>query len=603
MNTRQTLARPTSRRERTFHRLATAAVLLLFCALPIAAAEKPSLIVVISVDQMRPDYLDRFRPYFGPDGFNRFLKSGAVFPQARYRHTITFTGPGHASIGSGLDPRHHGIVGNIWYDTERNQPVYCVEDRRTEWVGAPSEPRKVPWAPASPVHLNGDSLGDRLKEKFPRSRVVAVALKDRSAVLMAGRKADAAIWFEERFARFVTSTYYPPHPELLAFNGRVPAFLEARRLWEPSGRIPPADLDRITFEPPELLGAKNPPDGYGRAFPHTLKGPRPVVSSPFGDELVLDLARFVVEQLSLGESADSPDLLFIGLSATDYYGHWFGPDSKEIADGIVRLDSTLASFFTWLDRRVTRQRSLIFLTADHGVQPLPEVTRARHRLATGRDDPSIAGRLDLDQGPGAHPSVSQGAAHRVALERHLARKFRYSLREDAPNASEGTILFFEEPTLYLNNAVLARRGLPAERVKEETREFVRGLTGVLTAFTDTEIANGLPATAPHALAVERSFRADRSGDVFVLLKPGWMWSYGKEAGTTHGQPVDDDLRVPLLAWSAGIAAGSWDARVSPLDIARTVAALYGFEAGEPDTAVLEPVLGRPMGVKKVASLP
>src|SRR5262249_51805837 len=164
-------------------------------------------------------------------GFARFLESGAVFPQARQRHASTFTGPGHAAIGAGLDPSHSGIVANYWYDAVGHREVYCVEDRRTLWVGTAPDAPKVSVAPASPVLENDASLGDRLKEEFPGSRVAGISLKDRAAVLMAGRKADAAIWFEEGFSRFVTSSYYPPHPELLAFNEKLPEFFAAHKEW------------------------------------------------------------------------------------------------------------------------------------------------------------------------------------------------------------------------------------------------------------------------------------------------------------------------------------------------------------------------------------
>jgi Type I phosphodiesterase / nucleotide pyrophosphatase len=563
---------------------------------------RPSLIVVISVDQMRADYLDRFRPWFGKDGFNRFLERGAVWPEARHRYASTYTAPGHASIGTGVDPRTHGIVLNRWYDAVAGEPVYCTEDRRGAWVGPPPEAPKIPILPASPLYLDGDSLGDRLKEKFPGARVIGVALKDRAAVLMAGRKADAAIWFEERFARFVTSTYYPPHPELLGFNASLPAFFEesAHRTWDLSGRIPAADLDRITFDPPELFGTKDQPASFGPTFPHALGSASDVTHSPWGDDLVLGLARAVVDVERLGSADGRPDLLFIGLSSTDYYGHWFGPDSKEIADGIVRLDGKLETFFRWLDGKIGAGRVLLFLTADHGVQPIPQVALARRRKRGEPEDPLAAGRVDFSngRGTGQFPLVRELSKDRVALEEILAKKFGYALDSGQPAVREAAVVFFDEPCLYVNRPVLARRGLDVEAVKLAVREWARTRPGVEAAWTNTEIVNGLPATAPHALEIARSFRADRSGDVVTILRPGWMWSYGREKGTTHGQPNDDDARVPLLAWGPGVRAGKYPGRVSPISIARTVAALLGFEAGAPDADVLEPVLGRDTGVKK-----
>ena len=585
-----------SRGGRAIAAAAAFSLLLLHTAL---AAEKPSLVVVISVDQMRADYLERFRPWFGRDGFNRFLEHGAVFTQARHRHAATFTGPGHASIGTGLDPRHHGIVGNLWFDVGQNREIYCVEDRQTEWVGAPGDRKPIPIAPASPVFLDGPSLGDRLKERFPGSRVAGIALKDRAAVLMAGRKADAVLWFEERFQRFVTSTYYPPAPALLSFNERVPAFLASseHRIWTLSGRIPEADLQRVTFDPPALYGAKNPPEGCGATFPHALLSARSIVASPWGDVLVLDLARFVIERMKLGTAANRPDLLFVGMSSTDYYGHAFGPDSKEMADGIVRLDATLESFFHWLDGKVGKDRVLIFLTADHGVQPLPEVTRARLELETGKADDLAAGRIDFSNPGGGSGRLRDLSDNRRALERYLAQTFAYALDEDASSSADCAIADFEEPGFTVNRKAIRRRGLEVEAVKRAVRDWVRARPGVLEAFTNTEIGDGLPPSVPASLAIERSFRADRSGDVIAILKPGWMWSYGKAAGTTHGQPNDDDARVPLAAWGPGVERGSWATPVSPLSITRTVAALFGFEAGEPDAEVLGPVLGKAPAVR------
>jgi predicted AlkP superfamily pyrophosphatase or phosphodiesterase len=585
----------------------TTLAFLVFVALraaPTAADDKPSLVVVISVDQMRADYIERFRPWFGKDGFNRFLTRGAFFTEARHRHAITYTGPSHAVIGTGLDPHTSGIVANRWYDVVNARPVYCAEDPDARWAGAPKGVDAGPVLPASPVLLDGASLGDRLKQAYPSARVVAMSLKDRAAVLMAGRRADAAIWFEERFERFVTSTYYPPHPELLAFDERLPAFFAApeHRRWELSGRIPDTDMTRITFDPPELFDSKSQPSEVKPTFPHDLGSPRNIVSSPWGDVLVLELARHTIASLRLGRQEGTPDLLFVGLSSMDYYGHWFGPDSREVADGVVRLDGTLEAFFQWLDREVGPGRVLVVLTSDHGVQSIPEVARARWKQKTGEDNYLVAGRVDYSNPRLAAPKVREIQGDRYTLEHFLSQKFRYELRLDAPAAEEALVEFFEEPSFYVNRGVVARRGLDAETVKAAIRDWVTRRPGVLAAYTNTEIANGLPKTAPHAQAVSRSFRADRSGDVFVLLKPGWMWSYGREAGTTHGQPVDEDRRVPILAFGPGVAAGTYGGPAETVSIAKTVGALFGVNVGEPDAALLEPLLGRaPAAQKKAAS--
>jgi arylsulfatase A-like enzyme len=317
-----------------------------------------------------------------------------------------------------------------------------------------------------------------------------------------------------------------------------------------------------------------------------------VIESPFGDELVLELARHAVRDFRLGRNAArAPDLLFLGLSSLDYYGHRFGADSREVADGVVRLDGQLEAFFRWLDGEAGARSTLIFLTADHGAATIPEVAREKARLRTGKDDPKVAGRADFGNGAGAAATVADSAPDRVELEKHLASKFGYSLDPALPNSLEGVVIRFEEPSgMYLNRPVLARRRLPPEKVKEAVRDWLRARPGVRVSYTNTEIGDGLPAREPLALAIQRSFRADRSPDVVVYLQPGWI--FRKEGGSTHGQPTDEDSRVPLLAWGPGVRAGSWSIRVSPLSIARSVAALYGFEAGARDAEILEPVLGR-----------
>lgn len=574
--------------------------LLLSLATLASAAERPALVVVIAVDQMRPDYLDRFRPWFGRNGFRRFLDRGARYPEARHRHATTATCPGHAAIGSGLDPRETGAIANNWYDSAKGIREYCVEDRRARWVGVHPD-AALTSRPASPVLLSGDFLGDRLKEKFPASRVVSLSLKDRAAVPMGGRKADAAVWFVPSLGRFVTSSYYPPRASLLAFNDQLPAFFASHSTWKLSNRIPERDLARVTFERPELARFKQRAPETGDAFPYKLPGPRNVIESPFGDELVLSLARHAVADFRLGRSAaNAPDLLFLGLSALDYYGHHAGPDSREVADGVVRLDGDLESFFLWLDKEVGDGRTLFFLTADHGVSTIPEVARAKAKESGRPEDQNPAGRIDFRNPTGTGSLLQDASPDRVALEKHLAATFGYRLDPSLPNQLEGSVLRFEESLgFYLNKSVLARRRIAPERVKEAVRDWVRKRPGVRTAYTNTEVADGLPSSELARLAIERSFRADRSPDVLVFLKPGWIFRMAP--GTTHGQPTDEDARVPLLVFGPGVLAGTSHLRVSPLSIAKTVGALYGFEAGAPDAEVLEAVLGRAEGTRKAAS--
>jgi hypothetical protein len=208
----------------------------------------------------------------------------------------------------------------------------------------------------------------------------------------------------------------------------------------------------------------------------------------------------------------------------------------------------------------------------------------------GHDTPEAFGRADMHN-PRGKKTVAEAGKDRIAVERALASTLGYALDETRGNTEEAAIAWFEDGFVYLNRSVLARRGLDLEHIKSALADALRARMGVGAAYTNTQIGNGLPAEAPGGLAVTRSFRADRAGDVYAILKPGWIWFYEKDAGTSHGEPNEDDLHVPVAAWGAGVAAGSYDTPTSPLAIAKTVGALFGFEVGEPDVLPLAPVLG------------
>ena len=162
--------------------------------------EEPRLILVLSIDQMRYDYLTRFAPLY-KGGFKTLLDQGAIFSNAMYRHANTETGPGHSVILSGRHGSNTGIVANTWYDPYLKKTINVVDDPVQEPVGGPGRG-------ASPINLIGFTIGDKTKQKWPNSRVVGVSFKDRSAVLMAGHWGDGASWFENGCDCFITSTYY-----------------------------------------------------------------------------------------------------------------------------------------------------------------------------------------------------------------------------------------------------------------------------------------------------------------------------------------------------------------------------------------------------------
>jgi hypothetical protein len=508
---------------------------------------RPRLLVVISIDQFRPDYLQRFRRYFGPGGFNLLLTQGAEFSQAQYEHSITQTCAGHAVILTGSYANKNGIVANTWYNPALRRAEYCAADTAAKLIGASSEGR-------SPRNLRDSTVGDQLKRATGgRSRVFAIAGKDRSAIMMGGHLADAAYWTEDTVV--ATSTYYmkalPDYVRRFNSSGAISQY--QGRIWNhllPAAAYSIAGADNVAAE--ENAG------GMGRTFPHQLatgassaRFMEGFETSPFENEVLVDFAMEVVRAEHLGGDED-PDLLAIGFSANDLVGHSYGPDSHEMMDITIRTDRLLERFFTFLMQQVGRDNLVIALTADHGVAPLPELLRAR-RPSTN------AGRID--------PAVIADAA-----ERALRARFgtpRAPAWVERPN----WIMNQSWPFLYLNLPALEERGVKLEDAELVAKQAVQAVPGVAQVLTGAELAQ--QRAAGNHTRSELSYDPERSGQVFYVLAP-YLLPSARPEGTTHGSPWTYDTHVPLLLFGSGVKPGRYGEVVGVADLAPTLSTLLGI---------------------------
>lgn len=502
-------------------------------------APRPKLVVVIVIDQFRADYLQRFKPYFGRGGFNLFLRQGASFTEAAYQHAVTFTCPGHAVILTGTHADANGVIANQWYDAAAGRPEYCAVDRATTLIGGSGDGR-------SPRNLITSTVGDELKRASGgRSRVITMAGKDRSAIMLGGHRADGAYWIVDSLV--VTSMYYvkelPDWVRRFNASGRVMSY--AGKSWD---RV----LSRAAYAAagPDDVASEENVGGMGRIFPHPLTATPSsrffyaFSSSPYQNEVLFQFARAAVINEGLGGDED-PDLLGISLSANDLVGHAFGPDSHEVMDLTVRTDRLLQGFFTFLDQRVGLRNVLIVLTADHGVAPLPEMVR-NSSLGAGRINSSKIAN---------------------AVEKGLRARFGV-----AP--VPGWVAYMAPPWIYLNLKELKQRGIAIEAAERTAREAVRGVAEVHRAFTATELGELQKAGMVSGPAF--SFHPARSGNVYYELKP-YIVPGDHPSGTTHGSPWSYDTRVPLLWLGAAVKRGTHAGPASIADIAPTLSLILGID--------------------------
>jgi len=510
---------------------------------------RPRLVVVISIDQFRADYLQRFRRFFGPGGFNLLLREGADFSEAQYQHSITQTCPGHAVILTGSYANANGIVANNWYNPELRRAEYCAADTSAQLIGSSKEGR-------SPRNLLVSTVGDELKRATGgRSKVIAIAGKDRSAIMMGGHQADAAYWTEDTLV--VTSSYYmkalPSY--VIRFNNQGEITRYRGRRWS---HILPASA--YTLAGRDNVAAEEDVGGMGRTFPHTIGAGRSnndfieaFGTSPFENEVLVDLAMEVIRSEGMGQDAD-PDLLALGFSANDLVGHSFGPDSHEVLDMTVRTDRLLEKFFAFLIEQVGRDNLVIALTSDHGVAPLPELLRQRQpRINAARIDPAVIA---------------------TAAERALLTRFG-TPRAPSWVSRPNWIMYQGWPFLYLNLPALEDRAIQVEAAESVAKQAVQGVPGVAQVFTATELAQQRNSRV-HSRS-ELSYYPGRSGQLFYVLAP-YLLPESQPAGTTHGSPWTYDSHVPLLLFGKGIRAGKYPGSVGVADLAPTLSSILEIPA-------------------------
>jgi predicted AlkP superfamily pyrophosphatase or phosphodiesterase len=532
-----------------------------------AGGRSPKLLVLIAVDQMRADYIDRFQHQWS-HGLHRLVTQGAWFRQNYYPYANTVTCAGHSTIGTGTIPAVHGMILNSWWDRAAHQEMKCVDDESAAIV---SYGRSTSTVGESLSALRTTTLADELRAQLsPAGRVIGFSLKARSVISLSGRRPAAVAWFDDVGA-WVTSTAFSkgPVPEVADFIARNPVERDFGRTWD---RALPKDA--YFFEDP-AIGA-HPTKGMSNAFPHLMRGAGAEPDggfydrwqiSPMIDDYMARMAADVAERLKIGRTS-STDMIALSFSALDKVGHDFGPHSHEIQDVLVRLDRTLGDLFAALDRLVGPDNYTVALSADHGVAPIPERSIAEG-LDAGRVTPqALTAQVEKILGDALGPAgTGPPAEHHKWIDRFIHSDFYL-----APGAYEKLTA---QPVLL-----------------EQVRYAIRALPGILRVYTRDELAANRLDDDPIGRNLAHSFYAPRSGDLIIAVRPYWIV---QTTGTTHGTSYAYDAHVPLIFMGKGVMRGEYLSPAEPTDIAPTLAFLAGV--------TLPNVRGRVLAEALTASVP
>ena len=472
------------------------------------APQEPKLILLVAIDQFRYDYLPRFRDEYA-GGIKTLLDRGAVFANAHLEHSPSVTAVGHSTMMSGATPAISGIIGNDWYDRETSKQVTSVSDPEGTLLGGQGEA-------SSPRRLLVTTVGDELKRSgSPDSKVFGISMKDRGAILPAGRMADAAYWFDDDSGSFVSSDYYFAQTPawVQAFNAAGHANQYAGKTWA-AGRTLPA-------EPGSKLNAA-------------------VYGSSYGNDLLEFFAEDLIREEKLGQRGVT-DVLTVSFSSNDAVGHTYGPDSPEAHAESVGVDGTLARLFAALETAVGIENVLVVLTADHSVSPMPEVLESQ-KLPGGRVRGNFFERanqaLEAKYGPGKWIEATAGTSP------------------------------------YFNYKLMDEQGIDRAEAENIVAAAMRDHPQVARVYTRQQILNGRPAYDTIDERVLRSFNPRRSGDLEIVLDPYWIRS---GSGATHGSPYNYDSHIPLIFMGPGIKAGRYYQAAALNDAAPTIAALLDIE--------------------------
>lgn len=500
---------------------------------PKKSPEKPSLVVVISVDQMKAEYIDWYGHQWS-GGLKRLYAEGAVFTNAMLDYAASETGPGHATLSTSSFPKTHGILGNEWVDPKTRNEVYCVADstaRPVDGLGGGMSSR----------NLVVTALGDWLKASSKSSKVISLSVKDRAAILMGGKDPDQVYWYDRKTGKLVTSSAYAKTtaPWMKDFNDQNWVFKHVPPVWSK------LLADSLYLGPDDQRGEQlwNGTRTMPKVFNLAARAEQ-LAGTPWGDLLILDAAKAAVEGEKLGQRK-ATDLLMISLSSTDYVGHAYGGNSHEMQDHLVRVDAALGQFLAELERIIGRDRLLVALSADHACMPLPEYLQ----------DVEFRFARRLNTSTEVRPKA-------VAYDSTL----RLQLGASGPLFTTNGFI----------NYTAAGSNVKPRALDAMIGAGLRAIDGVADVYFKHELVDTTVPVRPYLDRFRNSYYAPRGED--------FQWRFGeyvlpssRETGTSHGSCYNYDNHVPVLFWGPHFTVNRVSRPVRTVDVSVTIAKRLGLK--------------------------
>lgn len=474
--------------------------------------DKPKLVVLVIVEQMRYEYLERFSSHFSSGGFRKLTSSGVNCIDAKVNFSYGQSASGYATIATGTTPANHGIIGNSWYTRKKQARISSVFDDDFPSIGTDAHDEYQ----VSANNLIATTFGDELiTQNFGRCRSYTISLDQQAAVLCSGHKSNGTFWLDEYTGNWMSGTYYNRVlPSWLhSFNDKGLANIYANRTWNtflPIEKYKESTRDDAKYE----IGIKNQ-----NTFPYSLprlkdsyKPYKILKQTPYGNTYTKDLAIELIEKEKLGQGFGT-DFLTIAYTATEEIGNRFGCLSKEIEDTYIRLDFELMFFLNYLETHIGKDNFILILTSNHGMSISPKCDSQKSmKLGTFKPVETM-----------------------YLLDKHL----------DVTFGEDDWIEHYQDLQIYLNYKALKNHNVTLAEVEDDCSDFMIQLTGIQSAIGSVWLSNHNFCSNETYRMVDNNYNHERSGNIFLTLKPGWGEQTVSSVGS-HLSPYNYDTHVPLI---------------------------------------------------------
>lgn len=484
----------------------------------LAQTKIPRLVVTISIDQLRSDYMQAFSMLYGEGGFNKFLNEGKIYERAVNDFFPVDRASASATLSTGANPYYNGIVSASWLDRRSLRPTYCTDDKK--FKTAPQRDS------ASPSKLLVTTVGDELKVYTQGSaKVFGIAPNKESAILSVGHAADCAIWLDDNSGRWTTTDY---------FNGASASWISAfDRVHSIAARIKGCKWTPITELSGNISFFMN--EGTQKPFSHSFTGSKCYIDykrSALINTDITELALACSQANALGRD-NITDLLSITYYAGMYKDGSLSQCSNELQDTYFRLDLELNRLIGTLEQKLGKDNVMFVLTST-GYHDVTNDDYAKIGIPTGTFYMNRTASL---------------------LNMYLSAIYGQAQYVDAAFRNH----------IYINHQLLEQKRLSLTDLLQRAREFLTMSEGVRDVHISGDILS--PGNAD-IYKIRNAYSPVLCGDIIVEVAPGWK-VVNEESGESFTSTASNSV-YPIIFYGAGIKSERVSTLVTTDCIAPTI---------------------------------